>query len=646
MSILFLSLVACDQDIRPPGDDAPVSEKRAWASTGAPSLLSDDLESTLTELPTSAEVSAIPWAGSYWPTYQDSINKRWAGADTQSPVEKYGEAFEVEGLPDQVSASFGIDSINNTSCSTNADCDSTKGESCSIRDGETEGTCIETWFGICHAWAPIAIMESEPDKAVTYNGVEFLVNDLKALATLQYHSGLSNKFMSLRCNDKSADISLDAYGNPTNQGCNDTNPGAFHIVITNFLGLKDQSLVEDRTYDYQVWNQPLRSYEVLVMNTVSAERANKLAGDSTGATDYLWNDDAVSFKWVKLRLDYISESHSSTGGNLGESIDNYTYSDVYTYILELDADGEIIGGEWTGGTKKNHPDFLWLPTKKKESKVAGIKWSDIDAMLMLAEDDSEEGFDWGDGCEAGDGAFAQDIEKAAIVTVGTLPGTKANVRVDLKSPEDVDLQLVDLSTGVEVVAWPYGTLNGYGEACTEVRDLTICWSGYNGDGTNYGHEWITIDGTLGHDFELKAYGYAAGAAEVTYSYESAPDCVDEGEGSFDQPIVEKDTVAVGIVPAGKENLSITLKANADVDVQLYDGQKALVEWPYGELSGPNSQSFTYEGSTITYSGYNGVNGDQGHETITVSGTLESDLIVKAYGYKAGDAEVTYSWGPN
>ena len=33
--------------------------------------------------------SPIPWASSYWPTYKDGINDRWAGSNIPSPAEKY-----------------------------------------------------------------------------------------------------------------------------------------------------------------------------------------------------------------------------------------------------------------------------------------------------------------------------------------------------------------------------------------------------------------------------------------------------------------------------------------------------------------------------------------------------------------------------
>jgi hypothetical protein len=42
-------------------------------------------------------------------------------------------------------------------------------------------------------------------------------------------------------------------------------------------------------------------------------------------------------------------------------VDSHTKTDTYTYILELDAAGKIIGGEYTDRSKRFHADFLWVP---------------------------------------------------------------------------------------------------------------------------------------------------------------------------------------------------------------------------------------------------------------------------------------------
>ncbi len=654
---LLLLLAACDDT---PGELAgfsasPATNHRAWGTADDPSILGDDFEYTFASLPTKGEAKTAPWAGNYWPTYRDNINYRWNGDDNLSPAGKYAEAFERSNLEDRISSEFGIDSITTAkTCAADSDCLSANGEVCAKRFGADEGRCIETWFGICHAWAPAAIMEPEPVSPVTRNGVEFKVNDIKALVSLQYTEGLEVKFMSLRCDDKAKGegaMEYDEYGNPKVDDCADTNAGSFHVAVTNLLGLQGVAFVEDRTFDYEVWNQPVRSYEVTTNKEISASRANELAGVTDGSSDYVFNDNAVSFRHIKLSLRYITESAQTLDGNLSGTIDTYTRTDRYEYVLELDADGKIIGGEWVGDSKTNHPDFLWLPTVKSETELAkdggksgtGIKWSEVQALLSESVGETS-GFDWGGACDDGSGSFSQDIAKDATVTVGTIPVDRDSVRIDLKADADVDIQLIDEQSGTELIAWPGGLLSGADEACTTYSGVEYCYSGYNGDGTNLGHEWIEIRNPTNRPVSMRAYGYASGTAAVSYSFKALADCVDSGSGSFSQAIEKDATVTVGTIPAGKSNISIALTSPVDVDIQLFDGSTALVQWPDGRLNGADRQTLSYNGLTIVYSGYNGDGTNYGNETITISGTLTSDLTMKAFGYAAGDAEVSYAWG--
>jgi len=484
--------------------------KSAWTQQDSPSLFSDDLEYRFAELPLTGEVSTSPWAGSYWPVYEDSINQKWAGPASDSPAAKYGEAFGVQDIEDAVSASNGVDKYaSRTACTNDDACDDLIGEGCAIRDGETEGVCIPTWWGICHAWAPASMSVPEPQHPVTRNGVTFEVNDIKALATLGYDA-TNSRFVSLRCNEDEAadDIEYDGYDRPSGSDaeCADTNPGTYHVLLTNYLGLRDLSFVEDRTWDDEVWNQPLRGFRITHSEPISAQDANEflgaqpvggetpapvsesfsgtvandgwehhapvavtpgatvvvaMTGDGdadlylrwnqapsatdwicrpyangsveecelvapsnatalhvsvegyaasstfsaditvTGAptdgiipTAYLFNDDAASLVYVDAEVDYIGESASSVDGNLADRIDDYTHTDSYSYILELDAAGAIIGGEWMGESKTEHPDFLWLPTGRDESKpIAGgaITWSLVNELLTASVTEPGEG---------------------------------------------------------------------------------------------------------------------------------------------------------------------------------------------------------------------------------------------------------------
>ena len=44
---------------------------------------------------------------------------------------------------------------------------------------------------------------------------------------------------------------------------------------------------------------------------------------------------------MKLSLDWVAESEQNEDGNLSSHIDNYTNTDVYEYIVELDAEGKL-----------------------------------------------------------------------------------------------------------------------------------------------------------------------------------------------------------------------------------------------------------------------------------------------------------------
>ncbi len=465
--------------------------KVEWSADDAPSLVDANLEYLLEALPESGEAHNIPWPGAYWPTWQDSINNRWAGPNSQSPAAKYGEAFGAEDVEDRVSEHYGIDRHAwRTPCNSNNDCGVGEG-SCAIRSGADAGYCIPTWWGICHAWAPAAILEAEPIHPVTHAGVTFEVNDIKALVTLGYDRSFA-RGVSLRCNqDGSGDeIEYDAYGRPTDSECIDTNPGTFHVILTNLLGIRGDSFVEDRTWDDEVWNQPLRGYSVLKMEEITAQHANQLVGVTEGGESTMsfgaslaaqaWHHEPELEVWpgqgieiemrgdgdadlyvrfdakptlsdyncrpfashsnescqlvapqvpsrlfvsvrgytgtsnvevsvtvrepldgdsyqfnalaeqlfrVRTQVEYLLEPDVTIDGNLAEEIDLFTGRDIYEYILEVDAAGQVIGGEWLGNSRQNHPDFLWLPESRNPYEtIAGgaIKWNRIEELLAAS----------------------------------------------------------------------------------------------------------------------------------------------------------------------------------------------------------------------------------------------------------------------
>ncbi|OWZ13738.1 Transglutaminase elicitor [Phytophthora megakarya] len=341
------------------------------------------MEMTLKDLPTVGVHNPSPWAGPYWPTYQDSINVVWSQGQP-SPAEKYAKAFgkDVTAFMDAVSKKNGVDSQSNRrKCTSDNDCSTlTDGSSCAIRAGKTSGYCIPGWFGICHAWAPAAILEAEPNCPVTYNGVTFQPMDLKALVSSVYDGArVSTVFTGARFNGGSD--TTDEYGRHSNNAFRDLNPAFFHIANGNILGKLNSTYVADVTAGAEVWNQPVRGFKVYEQTKMSLKKA---AQTFYGLQKYPWNEAAKSIVYVKSRLSWIFETYTDGGLVSSGAINQYTTGKYYYYLLELDAAGEIIGGEWVYDSDDDHPDFLWLPKAKPAANVVtsiGLSYADVSMLL-------------------------------------------------------------------------------------------------------------------------------------------------------------------------------------------------------------------------------------------------------------------------
>jgi len=399
------------------GEQEEARQKEEWSAADSPSLFGAGLELRLDALPASGEAAQVPWAGSYWPVMNDTINARWAGASSESPAKKYERAFGLSGVEDAVSRDHGIDgAAGQRACTRDSDCTAARGEVCGKRAGRSSGRCIPSWWGICHAWAPAAILWPQPRGPVTKNGVRFEVQDLKALASL-VHDRTQTRFAALRCDSDSADFATDHYGRPLDGACRDTNAGTFHVLLANYLGRMRQSFVEDRTIDDEVWNQPLRSYRVVSRRELTA------------AEVAAWPFNAKAKRLVKVVTDVRFITETEPGVGFVGAPDAYTATDRYEYVLELDAAGKIIGGEWTGASVGAHPDFLWLPLGPKDATVAlgKIEYERVKALVLESA---------AAGAPAG-GRQSFTLAKGAWRTFGPFaPGALA---VELSGTGDADL---------------------------------------------------------------------------------------------------------------------------------------------------------------------------------------------------------------
>lgn len=461
----------------------------AFNRANDPARFRKSLNYKFEELPTSGEITNTPWTASYWPMYEDGINARWQGKNTLSPAEKYDKVFNEwtpgEGFmnlkPFDTSTCEWDDEYYNQLGPAAKWADRNKGnwrahngidddgdgvadkDECDNNDDAVgqDFDGIETWFGLCHAWAPAALLEPEPLAPVTRDGVTFDVSDLKAL-TISLYDRTAAYGIGERCNVDDKKWEFDEDGKILDRGCADMNPGALHVIVTNFVGINKQGFVVERTPDYEIWNQPVRGYEITEQQEITQQEAYTLldiddpaddlstgngvlvqgveeeseyakyilkivnessqttldddvrlysnearhiaeyrqgADGQLGTSDdvtiktlkelddikyvgkrafgrllgyalangygkkaYKYNPEAERFIKVRLDLHWITEQ-LPMAERTDTIIDRYTRTDTYDYILELDAEGNILGGEYFGDSKKNHADFIWLPTR-------------------------------------------------------------------------------------------------------------------------------------------------------------------------------------------------------------------------------------------------------------------------------------------
>ncbi|KAG7399181.1 hypothetical protein PHYBOEH_009539 [Phytophthora boehmeriae] len=381
---------------------------------------------TLSELPTVGVHTPSPWPGPYWPTYQDGINVIWSPGEP-SAAEKYATAFglDVTDFMDKVSADNGVDSQSSrTKCSSDSDCSSlTDGSSCAIRTGKTSGYCIPSWFGICHAWAPAAILEEEPKCPVTYNGVTFQPMDLKALISDVYDGAtVSTVFTGTRYNGGTD--STDEYGRHSSDSYRDLNPAYFHIAAANILGNLNSTFVADVTAGSEVWNQPVRGFKVYEQTEMSLEEA---AQTFYGLESYPWNAAAKSIVYVKTRLSWIFETYTDGGLVSSGQVDKYTTGAYYYYLLEMDDAGAIIGGEWVYGSDDDHPDFLWFgKAKPAADTVTSIGLSYADVSMLLEKSVACEGSSSGSESVGSSASASSSASSSASASASASASTAAS----------------------------------------------------------------------------------------------------------------------------------------------------------------------------------------------------------------------------
>jgi hypothetical protein len=325
----------------------------------------------------SAKLPETPWSSDYWPTYLGILGRRYADpkfpasrtwkknfehiqAHPFEEIVKSGDKQAIERLAPSEKYDLLVGDANGALTASMWD----EGKSYDEQLGK-----VEAWMGICDGWAAASYMLPRPRRDVTALAADgkttlrFYPDDIKALACLLWAKARTSvRFIGGRSNDKKP--KADEVGRLLAPEAFDINPGTFHLVCVNQIGVSRRSFIMDATYDYEVWNQPITAYEYTYFNPQTMQAAPDLKSAIVSRGDFTKDRfskyrgaETAAFVGVYMRVRYIGETRPSHVPTDAPERDLIVSVD-YTYDLELDADGQIIGGEWY---KNAHPDFLWSP---------------------------------------------------------------------------------------------------------------------------------------------------------------------------------------------------------------------------------------------------------------------------------------------
>jgi subtilisin-like proprotein convertase family protein len=602
LSLIF-SAIACDtaEELTDKPDtvvEKPIGGKvDAWNSTNNPTRFKIEFDYNAETLnsQTVGRAAQTPWPSDYWSYYQDSTNVRYKGIQELSPVEKYDKAFnrwtpDMELIPMEIYIDCGM-SDDSTILNTRdayydhlgpaADWQHRNKGHYKARNGiddDGDGVVddcggddydgIESWWGLCHAWAPAAIIEPEPLKSVTINDVTFTVSDIKALIITMYDKN-SALMLGGRCNEK--EMERDEEGRIIQDECRDTNAGSFHVVITNLLGIQKRAFAEDRTAGYQVWNQPVLGYQILESTELREEEAMEfLDHEGEKYTEVFDSPEAVKWYYTRMDVDYITESSADEDGPLTEEIGKYTKTDHYEYIIEVNEAGNVVGGEWLDYSQVTHPDFLWLPISRRGGNPF-IKYATIKNIIELSRKSDDPVGDENLTDFGGDVDVAiPDNDASGVDTLINIDEdiTIASIKVkfDIEHTYIGDLKVV-LTKGDFVKVLHDRTGSG-DDDISEIIEL----EGFEGQSAK--GEWklsisdnANIDTGSLKNFSIYVTTGSTSSAPETKTYESTdsvtiPDNSDKGAESVivieDTQIIKNLTVSVNILHTYLSDIVVTL----------------------------------------------------------------------------------------
>lgn len=313
----------------------------------------------------------LGWSETYWPSNRGGIAYRWSHPDPQ-PF-KY-KLFTLAELKNMSQAQMG---------------ELSPAELYDIAVGDYNYSLTKKvlaqfsakdlwWEGICHGWSLAASNYPEPAPVVIKNKdglrIPFGSSDVKGLLSMHDAYNYQGMYAQVgkRCHASGKvpgeGDERDANSNPplpemaNSADCSDVNAGSFHVVLSNMIGIHSKSFVADVDRYNDVWNQPVTGYSSKAIGEESVTPEHRALGIERRIKV------ATKFSYGEELKFYTSEAASAGSLNFvsklpvtGTPHQEFRHKN-YEYILELNFNGEIVGGEWISETR---PDFLWAITRDR-----------------------------------------------------------------------------------------------------------------------------------------------------------------------------------------------------------------------------------------------------------------------------------------
>jgi hypothetical protein len=331
-------------------------------------LTGTEMITNFKQLPTNGEQldDRYGWSETYWPSNVGGIAYRWSHPNPEPFKYKFNSKEELKRM--------GMQELSQLS----------PAEMYDVAMGDYNYTLTRKmlgrysprdlwWEGICHGWSQAATNYPEPAKVLVTNPdgikVPFGSSDVKALLAMHEASnfGGAYSFTGRRCKvsgkvpgegdnrDRNTNPPSDEDANSPD--CKDVNAGAFHVVLTNMLGIHGRGFVADIDRFNDVWNQPVTSYETTIVSEEAISESDRAAGVARKVRVHTKMTYGEELKFYTPQLAAEGKKNFVSKSPVTGTVHQEFRFKPYEYYVEIDAAGKVIGGSWISETR---PDFLWM----------------------------------------------------------------------------------------------------------------------------------------------------------------------------------------------------------------------------------------------------------------------------------------------